>query len=829
VAQKSKKKKEASAATEEPKKKDEDKDKDSAPKPYGEFINASFKTAKGLITIHQKKDKYYFEIPHTLLGREMMAITRFSKTPAGGGIFGGEEVTRQVVRWERGPNSNILLRSVTYVMSSPDSVKPMFRAVQNSDVAPIIAAFKLEALAKDSVYVIDVTSTFDGDNQVFSLDPIRKQRFNIASFKKEASFIQKISTYPSNTEVRTIKTFGVTPPKLPPVPPNQPRTIYFPASLDVGVITIEFNTSFVLLPERPMEKRFFDYRVGFFYNQYAVFEEESQKANEDIFIVRWRLEPKNEEDAARQKNGVLIEPKKPIVYYIDPATPEKWRSFLKQGVDDWNVAFEAAGWKDAIRGEYWPEGDTTMSLEDARFSVIRYFAADIQNAYGPNVHDPRTGEILESHIGWYHNVMRLLRNWYMIQTGAVDAGARSKEFSDELMGQLIRFVSSHEIGHTLGLRHNMGASAATPVEKLRDKNWVAQHGHTSSIMDYARFNYVAQPEDSVTDLFPRIGDYDIWAIKWGYSNLADENPEQQKQRLNAMTKEAYKNQRLWFGTEISPYDPRYQTEDLGDNAMKASDYGIKNLKRIVPLITEWSKEDGEAYKELDEIYGNVVFQYRRYMGHVLKNVGGIYDNPKTYDMEGVVFEPVPRSVQRDAVNFLHKELFTTPAWLMDQAILNKIRPEAGVEAVTALQEVVVSGLMDGTRLVRLIETRALGANNYSVNELFTDLSNGIMSEARSRTNTTVNRRNLQKVYVSQMIKLLEPTKVTVRYIPPGAGYSFETRTVELDKTDVPSLTRGHLERIRTMATSAASANVDAETRYHFLDLKTRIERALDPK
>ncbi len=825
-AQKSKKKNKEPEKAETPEKKDEEKE-DSGPKPYRSFIDTSFTTTKGLMTVHRKKDKYYFDIPKSLLGRELMAITRFSKTPAGGGVYGGEEVSRQVVRWEKAPNHKILLRSVTYVASSPDSVSPLFKAVQNSDLAPIIAAFDIKAFAKDSVYVIEVTPIFDGDNQPFSLNAFSRHYFNISSFKKEASFIQKITTYPLNTEVRTIKTFSVNPPKFQEGNANEPRTTYFPASLDVGVVSIEFNTSFILLPEKPMQKRPFDYRVGFFYNQYAVYKEASQKADEEFFISRWRLEPRNAEDALRQRKGELIEPKKPIVYYIDPATPAKWRPYLKKGVDDWNIAFQAAGWKNAIRGEYWPEGDTTMSLEDARFSVIRYFASDIQNAYGPNVVDPRTGEVLESHIGWYHNVMRLLRNWYLVQAAAVDPKARGKNFSDELMGELVRTVSSHEVGHTLGLRHNMGASSATPVEKLRDKDWIARNGHTSSIMDYARFNYVAQPEDGVTDLFPRIGDYDIWAIKWGYSYFDGLSPEEQKKRLNDWTKEAYKNRRLWFGTEISPYDPRYQTEDLGDNAMRASEYGIKNLQRIVPAITEWSKEEGEAYKELDEIYQNVVWQYYDYMFHVLKNVGGIYDSPKTYDMPGAVFEPVPRAVQKDAVQFLNNQLFTTPSWLIEPSILNKIRPESGVESIKSIQERAVDGLLNGSRLVRLIETRATGSGNYSVDELFNDLSAGILSELRSHSNTTVIRRNLQKVYVTRLIGLLKPGSVTMWYIPPGAGYDYRSREVDLANTDVPSLARGQLEKIRSWLTPAAG--LDAETRYHVNDLRTRINQALDPK
>ena len=608
-------------------------DSKKEPKPYKKVIDSTAVTQKGLIDVHKMDNKYLFEIPDSLLGSEIMTITRYSKTPAGGGIFGGEEINRQVVRWEKGLNNNILLRSITYVIMSPDEDKPMAQAVKNSNSDPIVGNYDVLAYKKDETgkitgYVVDLSTTFDADVQTFSLDPIKKQLLNIQAFQKDKSFISKISSFPINTEIRSVKTFTTTPPKIN-TSPTPKIGIDLPAALDAGVITVEINTSMILLPKKPMRKREFDARVGFFANQFDVFEEESQKSDTKVFAVRWRLEPKSEEDAQKQKKGELIEPLKPIVYYIDPATPEKWKPFIKQGIDDWQVAFENAGWKNAIRGEYWPENDPTMSLEDARFSVLRYFAADIQNAYGPNVHDPRSGEILESHIGWYHNIMSLLRNWYLIQTGAVDPAARTKKFDDKLMGELIRFVSSHEVGHTLGLRHNMGASSATPVEKLRDKEYQRLNGHTSSIMDYARFNYVAQPEDGVTSLFPRIGDYDKWAIKWGYSYFEDTKTEaEEKAFLNEMTKEAYKNRRLWFGSESSPYDPRYQTEDIGDNAMRASEYGIKNLKRILPNLLEWSKEVGESYAELDELYGALSGQFRRYMGHVTKNVGGIYFEQK---------------------------------------------------------------------------------------------------------------------------------------------------------------------------------------------------------
>jgi len=806
-------------------------DKKKHPKAFKDLIDTSAVSQKGMISVHKMDEKWYFEIPDSLLNNDIMAVTRYSKTAAGGGIFGGEEVNRQMIRWEKGMDDNLLLRSVTVVVASPDSTKPIFQAVKNSNSDPIIGVFDIKAIRKDKAgnsSVIDITEFFNSDNQVFSLSSVSKQLLKLTTFKKEASYIEKICAYPINTEIRTVKTFTVIPQVLTTSPvPSIGR--YLPSGLDAGVVTMEMNTSLILLPKKPMRKRLFDSRVGFFANQYAIFGEESQRSDDEVFAVRWRLEPKNAEDAKRQKEGELIEPKKPIIYYIDPATPDKWRKYLKAGVDDWQVAFEKAGWKNAIRGEYWPEKDTTMSLEDARYSVIRYFAADIQNAYGPNVHDPRSGEILESHIGWYHNVMRLLHNWYIIQGAAVDPNARKKKFDDELMGQLVRFVSSHEIGHTLGLRHNMGASSATPVEKLRNKEWVDKNGHTSSIMDYARFNYVAQPEDGITNLFPRIGDYDKWAIQWGYSNFQDsKDAKADKMVLNLMTKEAYKNPRLHFGTEISPYDPRYQTEDLGDNAMKASEYGIKNLKRILPNLTEWSKEDGESYKELEELYNNVVSQYRRYLGHVIKNVGGIYDTPITYDTEGETFITVPKATQKEAVVFLNNQLFKTPTWLLDQNILNKIKPESGVEAIKSLQEYALTSLFAGDRAVRLMET-GISSKYFTLDDLFSELENGIWSEVKMGQSIDMYRRNLQKVYAEKLIALLKPGKANVQSVPVGVTYGFSTRVVELEKTDLTSISRAHLESLKTIIQAAIPRTTDKISKYHLQDILQRIKFALDPK
>ncbi|MFN5418098.1 MAG: zinc-dependent metalloprotease [Flavobacteriia bacterium] len=811
------------------KKKSKDKKENVEPaknviKPFAEIITSKAKTTKGLLTVHKVDDKWYFEINDSIFGREMMTVTRYSKTVAGIGMYGGEQIASQVIKWEKGPNDKIFLKSITYVSYSEDSTKPIYTSVKNSNADPIIGVFEIKAIKKDTSVLIEIGDFFNDDNQTFSVDPYTKDNLKLNRFQKDKSYIDKILSFPINTEIKTVKTFDAL--SYNPHGNGTPA----PAGINSGFITLELNTSFVLLPKTPMQKRMFDARVGFFANELTAYGEESQKVNTETFALRWRLEPKNEADALRQAKGELIEPKKPIIYYIDPATPENWKKYLKAGIDDWQVAFEQAGWKNAIRGEYWPENDSTMNLEDARFSVIRYFASDIQNAYGPNVHDPRSGEIIESHIGWYHNLMSLLHDWYFIQASPNDARARMREFDEELMGKLIQFVSSHEVGHTLGLRHNMGASSATPVEKLRDKNWVKENGHTSSIMDYARFNYVAQPEDGVTDLFPRIGDYDKWAIQWGYSYFKDaKTMEEQKAILNKLTVEKIKNPRLRFGTEVSPSDPRYQTEDLSDNAMKASEYGIKNLQRIVPNLVEWTKAEGEDYSELERMYGNVFGQYRRYIGHVSKNVGGIYDTPKTYDMEGNVYEVVSKETQLEALNFLAKQVFQTPTWLLDQNINAKIKPESGVEAVKSVQTGSIYTVLAGDKLVRIMESSVLSKSNLTLNDLFTNLKGSIFTELTNASAIDIYRRNLQKTYVSALIELMKPQTVTVRSIPPGASYGMRFRNVDLALTDVPSTVRANLEIIRRDIKTKIASTTDLDTKNHLIDLLNRISSTLEPK
>jgi hypothetical protein len=797
----------------------------TGPKAYKEVITDKAVSKKGLFTVHKVEDKWYFEFGDTLLGRDILVVNRISKAPINtrAGFFGyaGDEINENVIRFEKGPNNKIFLRNISYSVYAKDSTKPMYKSVQNSNIQPIAASFDIKAFSKDSTgSVIDLTDYINTDNDILYFASFFKTALRIGGIQTDKSYIVDIKTYPINTEIKSVKTYSKTPaPSLiPGLAPSAPP----------GNATFELNSSLVLLPKVPMHARYYDDRVSFFTTEYTDFDVDPQGVKDISIITRWKLEPKDE-DLEKFKRGELVEPKKPIIYYIDPATPAKWVPYLIQGVNDWQKAFEKAGFKNAIMAKVAPtrEQDSTWSLEDARYSAIVYKPSDIANASGPHVHDPRSGEIIESHINWYHNVMALLHNWYLIQAAPSDARARKAHFDDELMGQLIRFVSSHEVGHTLGLPHNMGSSSATPVEKLRDKAWVEANGHTSSIMDYARFNYVAQPEDNVgpAGMYPRIGDYDLWSIEWGYKPIYDKTEEEEKAILNEWAKARYTNPRLRF-IHQDGVDPRAQTECLGDDNMKANEYGIKNLKWILPKLPEWINEKGENYDNLEGIYNDLIGQFSRYMGHAATYVGGVYTDYRTTEQAGNVYTVVPKQLQKEAVAFIQKNLFTTPVWLLDKNILDKISSPVS-DRVSTIQDTYLGSLLSTARLQRLISSSNREANTYRIEEFIDDLKKGIWSELPARKPIDNYRRNLQKAFVERLGGIVNPAG-------GGSGGGFGIiisfgPSIDVKKSDIISVAKGTLRSLKAEITAALPAYTDRMSRYHLQDLNDRIENILNPK
>ncbi|MEO2059935.1 MAG: zinc-dependent metalloprotease [Mesonia sp.] len=782
-------------------------------KPYSKVITDKAKTDEGLFNVHYLDKKYFYEIPDSILNREMLMVTRIAKTATGIGFGGGKQNT-QVLRWQK-KGDNILLRVVSHEIVAADSL-PIHEAVVNSNFEPILYSFPIKAFHKDSVNnasVIEVTDLFEKDIQALGLRQSRRKAYKISKVDGNRSYVDTIKSFPQNIEVRHVKTYNAGNP---------------PSNETTGSISLEFSNSMILLPKEPMKRRYFDERVGWFARSQTDYGLDAQKSKEVKYLDRWRLEVK-EEDKEKFKNGELVEPKKQIVYYIDPATPQKWRKYIKQGIEDWQVAFEAAGFKNAIIAKDAPtkEEDPDWSPEDVRYSTVRYLASPIPNANGPHVSDPRSGEILESDINWYHNVMTLLRNWYFVQTAAINEDARGVEFKDEIMGRLIRFVSSHEVGHTLGLPHNMGSSVAYAVDDLRDPEFTSKYGTAPSIMDYARFNYIAQPGDGDVALMPNIGPYDKYAIKWGYKPILNKTAKEEKPILDEWILEHAGDPLYRFGKQQSGViDPTSQTEDLGDDSMKASAYGIKNLKRIVPNLIEWTAEDGKDYQDLDDLYQQVLAQYNRYMGHVTANIGGVVETYKTYDQEGAVYEHLSTDKQERAMKFLQKQLFETPEWLLDQEIFGRIEFDGSIERLSDYQTRTLKNLLDYGRMARLIENEELnGSKAYGLYDMMTDLRKGIFSELNRNNKISLYRRNLQRAYVDRLDYLMnnEQEEIPARY------RSWVTRSnIDVNRSDIKAVVRAELKTLLSNLKSSQYRFSDQMSKIHVQDLIERVDLILNP-
>ncbi|TXE14829.1 zinc-dependent metalloprotease [Algoriphagus aquimarinus] len=809
-----KKKKDAKKETAAPATPTKPKGNDSDPKPYKEVITAKAKTKDGLFKVHQIEDKYYYEIPDSLLGRDMLMVTTIAKTADGLG-YGGERTNTLMLRWEKN-NNDIHLKVISVNNFAADSL-PIALAVKNSNLEPLLQKFSIKSLATDSTgIVIEATDLWAKDVQALGLPKGQRTQYKVTRLDTDRSYIEHIHTYPINIEARYVMTYIASEP---------------PSNSSTGSITLEMNSSMLLLPKEPMKQRLGDQRVGWFSRSIVDYGADAQKAQRRTFLDRWRLEVKDE-DMAKFKAGELVEPKKQIVYYIDPATPKQWIPFLIAGVNDWQVAFEAAGFKNAIVAKLAPtkEEDPDWSPEDARYSVIRYFASDIQNAYGPHVSDPRSGEILESDIGWYHNVMNLLRNWFFIQTAAINPDAQSVQFKDEVMGRLVQFVSSHEVGHTLGLPHNFASSHAYPVEKLRDAAFTKEMGTAPSIMDYARFNYIAQPGDEGVSLMPNVGPYDKYAVAWGYRPIPDAaTPEDELMTLDKWILEKQGDPVYRYGRQGNSYDPTAQSEDLGDNSMKASEYGIANLKRIMPNLMEWTAEPNKPYKDfddLDEMYGQVITQFNRYMGHVKTNVGGVAEVYRATGQDLPVYTHTAKDIQKSAVAFLNKELFTTPTWMMQDDIFARTEDFGALEQIRGVQANTLNSVLDLGRLGRVIENEALNGNEaYKMTELFDDLRKGIWSELPAGKTIDVHRRALQRAYIERMEYLMTTDGPNI----PATARRFYGTQINASQSDIRPMARGELKILQRDIKSAISRTSDRMSKLHLEDALERVNTILDPK
>ncbi|SHE88204.1 zinc-dependent metalloprotease [Pedobacter caeni] len=783
--------------------------KKSTIKKFSEVIPSGTKADGGLFNIYKVDQKYYYEIPDSLLGREMLVVTRFTQTPVAlkesRSQYGGEMINNQVWKWEK-RDKQIFIRvpSYTYVA---DAASDLHQALENSNALPILAVFDIKAFSSNGKGVlIDITDFYNGDIPGMSLPEGLKKTYKISGIDNTRSYVDTVKSFPQNVEVKTVKTY---------------RSPELPADKTVGAMTFGLNTSMVLLPKEAMKARTENKRIGYFTERQLDFSVSDKHVTPTAYIQRWRLEPKDE---AAYSRGELVEPKKQIVYYIDPATPKKWVPFLIQGVNDWNTAFEAAGFKNAIVAKEAPtaQEDPEFSTEDARYSVIRYFASSTENAYGPRIADPRSGEIIESHIGWYHNVMSLLRSWFFVQTAAINPAARGAEISDTQMGQLVRFVSSHEVGHTLGLLHNFGSSAAFPVDSLRSKTFTAKYGTAPSIMDYARFNYIAQPGDGITDIYPKIGAYDQFAIKFGYTYFpASQSAKEEKKVLDAMIMKKSKDPVYFYGKQGS-IDPRAQSEDLGDNAMKASAYGIENLKRILPNIEKWTYEPGKELEDANDLYYEVIRQYRRYVNHVVANVSGLQEDVKTVDEPGAVYTYTSKAKQQQAIAFLNKQVFATPNWLLNKSMMSRIDFGVVNNRIMEMQNQVLTSLLETYGFARMIDDEIKNGNNaYTVTNLLTDLRVAIFSNETP----DVFKRALQRAYADRLGVLLKLDKPVVE-----SSYAIMGITpYNPNSSDMRLLVRAELKKLNANVKALQVTAGNPLTKSHYEDLADRINKILNPK
>ncbi len=793
-------------------KKDMKKDKSKKPKKpkekkYTDIITDEAVSDTGLFVVHHIEDKYYYEIPDELLNTDMLLVTRIAKIPANMSPFlnAGSKTNEQVVHWVK-KGKKVMLKQISFNAIAPDSL-PIYESVKNNNLEPILRSFKVECLGKDSTgVVIDATSLFTEDiTSISGLNAGQRRTFKANRLDKSRSYIDTIRSYPINIEAVHTMTFSAGSP---------------PSGRNSGTITMQMNQSMILLPEDKMTSRLYDPRVGWFSLRQIDYGSDKLKSDQKTYIRKWRLVPK---DKAAYMRGELVEPIKPIVYYLDPATPEQWRPYFIKGIEDWNEAFEKAGFKNAIMAKAAPENDPDFSPEDARYSTVRYVASTTRNAVGPSVSDPRTGEILESDIIWYHNHLRSYRNRYLLETGAANPKARTLLTPEEEIGEMMRRVISHEIGHALGLPHNMKASSAYPVDSLRSGTFTQKYGIATTIMDYARYNYIAQPGDENIRFIRQLGPYDMYSIEYGYRWYPDvEKPEDEKSILHAFVSKHSEDPMYQFGGGFPRTDPDSQTENIGDDPVRASDYGLRNLKIVSGNLIEWTSTDGQSYGDLSELYGEMVGVYSRYIGHVATMIGGVNETLRTTDQDGDIYSPLHRTDQKRSMNWLLNNAFATPTWLMREDIIKRITSEGALDRIRSIQSRHLSTVLNANRMQRLVEASYMDPEKaYPLTEMIDDLQKGLFSEAYSRSSVDVVRRALQRTYLTRVNSLLNPAPST------GSRFFFGPPPVNVSNTDIQPVLKMKMKELHTDLKKAAKRQKDAMTKAHFEDCIDRIEDILD--
>jgi hypothetical protein len=775
------------------------------PRPYARVITPAAKTRQGLFITHQIDDKLYFEIPRRELNKDMLLVGRYAQASAAGkDIYGGDKFSEATLRWERN-GDRIFIRSPSFNVSA-DPAQPIYRAVMQANHYPILTVFDIESFGPDSAPVIEVSSLYTSFGKPFGALP---------DIDKKRTFIERVASFPDNVEIEATQTGG--------------GEAVSGGRAGSSPETVVAHWSMIRLPERPMMQRWFDERVGYFSDDQVDFSAPGHHFVRRKYAVRWRLEKKDPQAA-------LSEPVEPIVYYIDPATPDVWKPWIKHGVEIWQSAFEAAGFKNAILAKEPPIGDPDWSPEDVRHTVVRWLPSTSRNAQGPNIHDPRTGEILNGSIRMFHGVLDLVRNWYFTQVGPLDPRAQQFPFPDSLTGRLLAFVVAHEVGHTLGLRHNQKGSSLYPADSVRSRTWVAKMGHSPSIMDYARFNYVAQPEDSISlnDLIPRIGPYDKFAIAWGYKPIPEaRTPHAEWSTLDSWAQVQDTVPWLRFA-ESEAGDYSVHTEAVGDqNPVSSTGYGLKNIQRVIQRIPSVAIVPGQDNGLLKDLYSSVLGQWSMEMKHVASVVAGSEYQAKSGGQPGAVYSPIARQQQAAAVRFLNDNVFTTPTYLIDSRITSRLEPGGAVARLRSSQQRVLSELLTGSRIERLIEYEVLarpGERVYTATDLLSDLRRGIWTElSASRPAIDVYRRNLQRSYLEIAAQLIEPERESgssdskAKGTPTPSGESSAPRGAG----DARPLLRGELVMLRKAVSAAIPRAKDTMSRLHLEDVQVEIDRILD--